>query len=375
MVSFAKLILLSAFSAACAWAQATAQIHGVIQDMTGSAVPGATIKATQAETGVTRRATSESDGGYVLTNLPIGPYTLEVTKEGFTTAVQSGIVLQVNSDPAILVALKVGAVSERITVEANASQVETRSAGVGTVIEAQRVIDLPLNGRQPTDLVTLSGLAVQTAAAPGYTMNTGVNIAVAGSTPYSIQYNLDGATHIDTYVGTNMPLPFPDALQEFRLVTSTQDASSGGHSGAAVNSVTKSGTNAFHGDLFEFIRNGNLNGRDFFARSNDKLKRNLFGGVIGGAIKKDKLFFFAGYQGTTTRQTPADQTEFVPTAAMQVGNFSAFLANNCGTLRPGVVGSNGNLTAPLSPAALFIAKRLPQSNSPCGQVTTGMPLA
>ena len=284
-------------SAAMAWGQATAQIHGVVQDMSGAAVAGATVKATQTETGLTRTATSEADGGYVLTNLPIGPYNVEFTKDGFTTAVQSGIVLQVNSDPAVTVALRVGAVTERVNVEANATQVETRSVGVGTVIENQRVLDLPLNGRQPTDLITLSGLAVQTGTSPAYNMNTGVNISVAGSTSYSIQYNLDGASHLDTYDGTNMPLPFPEALQEFRLVTSTQDASGGGHSGAAVNSVTKSGTNAFHGDVFEFFRNGAMNGRDFFATTNDQLKRNQFGGVIGGPIKKDKIFFFLGYAG------------------------------------------------------------------------------
>ena len=149
-----------------------------------------------------------------------------------------------------------------------------------------------------------------------------------------------------------------------RQATSTQDASSGGHSGAAVNSVTKSGTNAFHGDLFEFLRNSAVNGRDAFARTDDKLKRNLYGGVVGGPVKKDKLFFFVGYQATKTRQSPSDQTEFVPTALMQAGNFSAFLANNCGTLRPTAVGSNGVLTGALSPAALFIAKKLPQTSDP-----------
>jgi carboxypeptidase family protein len=369
-----RLVILGTFTVSAMWAQATAQIHGVVQDMSGAGVPGASVKATQTETGISRTVMSEADGGYLLTNLPIGPYTVEVTKDGFTTGVQSGVVLQVNSDPAIRVVLRVGAVSERVTVEANATQVETRSAGVGTVIETQRVLDLPLNGRQATDLVTISGLAVQTGQAPGYTMNTGVNISVAGGMSYSVQYNLDGATHLDTYVGTNMPLPFPDALQEFRLVTSTQDASSGGHSGAAVNAVTKSGTNSFHGDVFEFLRNGNLNGRDFFAKTDDKLKRNQFGGVIGGPIRKDKLFFFAGYQGTLTRQTPTDQVEFVPTAAMQAGDFGAWLAAGCGTLRPGVADSSGHLRAPLSPAALYIAKRLPQTSNPCGQVITGAPL-
>lgn len=210
-----------------------------------------------------------------------------MSKAGFRSYVQTGIELQVGSNPVIPVVLGVGQLSESIQVEASATSVETRNAGVGTVIETQRILDLPLNGRQATDLITLSGLAVQTGAAPQYSMPGGVNISVAGGMSYSIQYNLDGAPHLDTFDGTNMPLPFPDALQEFKLVTSSQDASSGGHSAASVNSVTKSGNNAFHGDLFEFIRNGALNGRDFFATRDDQLKRNQFGGVLGGPIRKD----------------------------------------------------------------------------------------
>ena len=149
----AVLCFLFALTTAVVWGQATAQIHGIVQDMSGSAIPAAAVKATQTDTGIVRNTNSEADGSFVLTNLPIGPYNLEITKEGFTTAVQTGIVLQVNSDPVMQVALKVGAVSERVNVEANATQVETRSVGVGTVIENQRVLDLPLNGRQPTDLI------------------------------------------------------------------------------------------------------------------------------------------------------------------------------------------------------------------------------
>lgn len=371
------LTLLCAMSAMPAWGQATAKIHGTVQDTTGATVSGAKVTATQTDTGATRTVTSEADGGYLLTNLPLGPYKLEVTKEGFTTAVESGILLQVESDPLVPVSLRVGALTETINVKANATQVETRNAGVGTVIETQRILDLPLNGRQATDLITLSGLAVLEGTSPGYNMPTGVNISVAGGTSYSVQYNLDGASHLDTYDGTNMPLPFPDALQEFKLVTSTQDASSGGHSGATVSAVTKSGTNSFHGDAFEFFRNGDLNGRDFFAIGNDQLKRNQFGGIIGGPIKKEKLFFFLGYQGTTVRQTPNSTTAFVPTPAMRAGDFSAYIANNCpeaGSIDPSILDSNNHLKVPLSPAALAIAARLPTPLDACGTVKTGLPL-
>jgi hypothetical protein len=245
MRPFISAVLCCAVSPALAWGQATAQIHGVVEDTTGAVISGASVKASQTETGLVRTVTTEMDGSFIIPNLPLGPYSLEVAKDGFATVVRSGIVLQVNSDPAAAITMKPGGVTERITVEANATQVETSAVGVGTVVESQRILDLPLNGRQATDLITLNGAAVQTGSSPAYMMNTGVNITVAGGTSYSIQYNLDGASHIDVYGGTNLPLPFPDALQEFKLTTSAQDAGSGGHSSASVNSVTKSGTTHF----------------------------------------------------------------------------------------------------------------------------------
>ncbi len=369
--------------AVAVWAQATAQMHGVVQDMSGAAIPGATVKATQTDTGISRTVTSEADGGYVISNLPLGPYQVEANKEGFATVVQMGIVLQVGSDPAVPIALKVGAVSERVSVEANASQVETSSVGVGSVIENQRVLDLPLNGRQPTDLIALGGAAVTSGASPSYGMRTGIKMSVAGGLQNGIQYNLDGAPHINFFDGTSMPLPFPDALQEFKIATSTQEASSGGHSGASVNAVMKSGTNGFHGDLFEFLRNYQANGRDFFALGPDGLKRNQFGGVLGGPIKKDKLFFFMGYQGTFVRQTPIASATVVPTPAMLQGNFTAFESPSCpggGKTLAAPFGQNGYATntvnpALLSPAALKISALLPQPINQCGQFLTGNPLS
>src|SRR5438445_989527 len=237
------------------WAQATAQVSGTVRDASGAVLPGVQVTATQVDTGISRTTLTNETGFYVLPNLPLGPYRLEASLVGFRTFAQSGIVLQVGSSPVIDVRMEVGQVAQTVEAQAEVAAIETRSLGVGTVVESERVLDLPLNGRQPTDLITLSGLAIQTSSSPGFNMDTGVNISVAGGTSYSVQYNLDGASHLDMYSGTNMPLPFPDALQEFKLVTSSQDASSGGHSSASVNSVTKSGTNAFRGDLFEFLRN------------------------------------------------------------------------------------------------------------------------
>ncbi len=374
-----KIALLSALTAAAVWAQAAAQIHGVVADQSGAAIAGATVKAVQTETGLNRTVTTEADGGYVLSNLPLGPYQIEVTKEGFSTVEQKGVVLQVGSDPNVPISLKVGAVSERVSVEANATQVETSSVGVGSVVENQRVLDLPLNGRRAVDLVSISGAAVQTGTSPGYGMNTGYKISVAGGMSDGVQYTLDGANHDNFFDGTSMPLPMPDALQEFRIATSTQDAGSTGRAGANVSSVMKSGTNNIHGDLFEFIRNANVNARDFFQKTNDGLKRNQFGGVVGGPIKKDKLFFFLGYQGTTVRQQPLQTPTFVPTKAMLQGDFTGVESPSCAgggkTLGGQFVGNKID-PALFDKAAVKIAALLPTAQDQlCGGFSYSQPLS
>ena len=175
------LTLLCVMNAASAWGQATAQIHGTVQDTSGAFVPDAQVKATQTDKGQTRTTTTQADGSYVLTDLPLGPYIIEVSKTGFTTAQESGIVLTVSSAPTVNVTLQVGAVAQTVSVEANAVQVETTSMGVATtLVDTQKILELPLNGRNVTDLIPLSGLSVQTGTSPGYNMPGGVNISVAG---------------------------------------------------------------------------------------------------------------------------------------------------------------------------------------------------
>jgi hypothetical protein len=381
-------------SCAAGWAQAgsTAQIQGVVQDASGLAVPGAEVKATQTETSISRSAVTSADGGYVLPNLPIGPYQLEVTKSGFAKYLQTGIVLQVASNPTIDVPLKVGAVSEQVSVEANAAMVETQATGVGNVMENQRILDLPLNGRNPADLIQLAGAAV----APGAAFNAssrsfqgvlgGEGYSVAGGQTSGVAYLLDGALHTNPFDNLNLPLPFPDALQEFKVETSALTAQNGIHGGATVNAVTKSGTNAFHGDVFEFVRNNLFNatnpapvtakGADG-KRLTDGLKRNQFGGTIGGPIMKNKLFFFAGYQETLQRQQPASQFSFVPTQQMLAGNWTTFASTQC-QVKPLTLSAPfvNNQIAPAlySPAALKILDYLPPAGNNCGQVNFISPI-
>ena len=373
---YAAVLIVAAFTASLAFLQAVSQISGNAHDTSGAVLPGVEISVTAQDTGVKRSTTTDESGNFALPNLAPGPYRLEAARTGFRTVVQNGIQLQVDSNPVIPVVLGVGDVTQTVEVQANATLVETQKLGVGAVMENQRILlDLPLNGRNPTDLIALTGAAVQNGASPVWSMNTGVTISVAGGQNYGVYYGLDGAPNINLYDATeHAPLPFPDALLEFKVETSTQDAGTGTHSGAQVNAVTKSGANAFHGDAFEFFRNGDLNARNFFAASRDTLKRNQFGDTLGGPILKNKLFFFAGYQGTTFRQTPISTTAFVPTAAMDAGNFTTYASPAC-------QGRQVNLGAPfvnnqiaisqMSPAAMKIAAKLPATSDPCGKFLTG----
>ena len=366
---------------AAAWAQ-TAQINGIIKDSSGLAIPGAAIKATQTATGVVRTATSSDNGNYALPNLPVGPYMLEVTKEGFNKYVQSGIVLQVDTNPTIDVPMQVGSVSSQVTVEAAALQVETRTTSIGQVVDNQRIMEMPLNGRDVHELIFLAGMAKYpgTASLQSVRNYPTVVVSVAGGAPDSVGYSLDGIIHQDPYNNLSLPLPFPDAVQEFKVETSAIPAQYGFHSTAAVNAITKSGTNEFHGDLFEFLRNGKLNANDYFNnasnRPRDTLKRNQFGGVIGGPVRKDKLFFFGGYQRTSLRSDGTQQTAFIPTPAMASGDFTAIASAACnnGTAvnLPTSLGFSNNKLVSLSSlnsVSLNIFKTLPPTADPCGRTT------
>jgi hypothetical protein len=371
-MKFFRLVVMAAVCTAGLWAQGVAQIQGTVLDATGSAVAGADVKATQTDTGIVRSTVTGADGVYVLANLPVGPYRLEVSKQGFNEFVQTGIVLQVNTSPNVDVALKVGAVSEQVQVEANAALVDTQGTSVGSVIENQRILELPLNGRNAAELIQLAGAAVPggingTAGMPG-----GLNISVAGGLLSGVTYFLDGALYNNPFDAVNMPFPFPDALQEFKVETNSLTAENGLHSAGAVSAVVKSGTNEFHGDAFEFLRNGQMNARNFFAPRRDTLKRNQYGGVLGGPIQKNKLFFFGGYQGTKTRSDPADRTGFVPTTRMLAGDFSGCGFAQIKDPTAGTPYANNQIPVnQFSQQSLAIVKLLPAAQGPCGQVPFG----
>ncbi|HJT89196.1 MAG TPA: TonB-dependent receptor, partial [Bryobacteraceae bacterium] len=380
-------VTLFVLSLACgivfAQAGATSQITGIVKDASGAAVPGAQVKATQTDTGVARAAVTGPDGGYILANLPIGPYRLEASKTGFSTLVQT-LTLQVATSPTVDLTLQVGTATQQVQVEATAAGVETTTSGVGQVIDQRRVVDLPLNGRNPTELIFLAGASAQAPNADlvstkAYTSE--VPISIGGGLANGATYQLDGGNHNDPSNNLALPLPFPDAMQEFNVQTSALPAQYGQHSAGVVNVVTKSGTNEFHGDLFEFLRNGDLNARNFFASSRDSLKRNQYGGTIGGPIKKDKIFFFAGYQGTAIRSDPNSAFTFIPTQQMLNGDFSTFASAQCQgtnrTLTNPVAGGaqfTGNHISPaaFNPASLKMMSFYTPSADPCGKTFFGI---
>src|SRR5437762_4664160 len=373
------LILLVASTTALAQLS-TAQLSGRVTDESGAVLPGVTVTATQIDTGSVRSTVTDVSGAYILSNLAPGPYRLEVSLSGFRTYVQTGIVLQVAASPVVNAVLTVGSVQESVTVEGAAPLVDVKSAGISEVVRNEEILQLPLNGRNPVELVMIAGAAVQTITSTQRALPGSLGVSVAGGQSFGVAYVLDGAMHNNLQDNLNMPFPLPAALQEFSVATGGLSAQNGVHSGAAVNAVTKSGTNRFSGNAFEFVRDRLFNAKNPFAsigpdgkRVDDGLQRHQFGGTLGGPLVHNKLFFFGGYQATTVHQQPAANIAWVPTAQMLAGDFTAFASPACNggrqiTLRGGF-DNNRIDPARFSPAALNLVKFLPKTTDPCGQVT------
>jgi Carboxypeptidase regulatory-like domain len=354
-----------------------ARISGAVRDANGSLIVGADVTAKQTATGLTRSAKTQSDGSYTIPSLQVGSYSVQASMTGFSTQIRDGIVLQVDTNPTINFDLTPGSVTQEITVNSGAPLVDTQSVGVGTVIDNRRVNDLPLNGRHATDLITLVGGATPAppAAFSSPRNYPTVTVSVAGGTAAGIFFVMDGGDYNDPENNLNFPAPFPDVLQEFKVETSSVPAQFGSHSSGVVNLVTKSGTNAIHGDVFEYVRNYVFNARNYFATTRDSLKRNQFGGTIGGPIIHDRLFYLGGFQQTLIASNPATTKAYVPTAAMLAGNFQPALAAGCFASTPTgpLAGSQTLPASSLSSVALAYAKYLPSSTNPCGLITYAIP--
>ena len=297
---------------AIAQSVAGSEVTGYVTDPSGLPVAGAVV--TIVETEKNEAHTTRTDartGRYLFPDLKVGAYQLTASAAGFEKYVRSGIVLQVASNITINVTLNLGSVAQTVQVESDATMVETKDNSIAEVLDTKRVSDLPLNGRNATQILTLTGAAtiapttnsdLVTSKSIGGTDGSGI-FSVAGSQANGLSYLLDGGDNNDPMWNINLPLPFPDALEEFSVQTTALPAQYGLRAGGVVNAVTKSGSNAYHGDVFEFLRNGAMDAIQNGTPSRDNLKRSQFGGVLGGRIIRDKLFFFTGYQGTRQRSS------------------------------------------------------------------------
>ena len=309
-------------------ADVTGSIQGVVRDRSQGAIAGAQLTITNVDTNLQYKATAGADGSYRILALPPGNYKLTVTAAGFRTFSESDIVVKVNDQLQIDATLDVGsAQQEVINVEANAVQVQTESTQLGDVIDSKKMLALPLNGRSYIDLLGLqAGVAPSTAGTIGGdrpvsgNLSAG-NISVNGQRETANAFLVNGG---DVSEGRNLGaglIPNLDSVEEFRLITNSFDAEYGKFSGAVMNAITKSGTNSFHGDVFEFLRNDALDARNYFAPSKSELRQNQFGYTLGGPVWKNHLFFFSDYQGTRQVQGAETGLVTVPTTAERAGNF------------------------------------------------------
>ncbi len=316
-------------------ADVTGSIDGVVKDPSGAVAPGIEVSVMNNGTNAVFHAVTDSTGAYFLRELPVGEYTLTVEPKGFKKFVANDLRVQVNESIRVDINLEIGNLAQTVDVSAVAETVDTNSITLKNVVDQQRIENLPLNGRNPTQLMQLvAGVQPdnQNANVTSGTTYPGVTpVAVNGGRANTTNYILDGAENNDHYSNAPNPMPNPDALQEFSVQTNTFSAEFGRNPGGIVNAVTRSGTNDLHGSAFEYIRNTDLNASNFFTPGQgDGLKRNQFGATVGGPVfipklydGRDKTFFFFSYQGTRTRQAPSKVEQPVPTDAERNGDFSA----------------------------------------------------
>src|SRR5215472_15212192 len=287
-------LVFALFACGSAWGQATARLAGTVKDPSGGTIAGVTVTLTNEATNVSKTTKTDGDGNYLFSLVEAGRYRLTLEHPGFKKDVQSGITLEINQNGRLDITLELGQTSETIEVSAAVPQVDTTSAVLGKVEDTKRIQDLPLVDRNTLQL----GLLQAGVFAPDPDDGTGNPFSVSGQRSESLTFLLDGANNTD-FLGNNIVVsPNPDAVQEFRILTNNYDSQYGRTSGGIVNQITKSGTNSFHGDVFYFNRNDIFNARDYFAPERSPYSRNLYGGTVGGPIKKNKAFFFVGFQGT-----------------------------------------------------------------------------
>ena len=330
------IVVVLVFCCMPARAQTTGSISGTVRDPTGSVIPDIAIICRNVETGVQQNATTEAEGIYAFPILPVGHYELETFRPGFKPYKRTGLTIDVNTKLQVDITLEVGEQSEQITVSESAVHVETESSQMGDVVAGSVMTAVALNGRAFTDLLSLQpGIVPMSTQTPDSIVMSGVTVAITpsgslnpGNQSISGQredangFLVNGSDVKEEMNGGTSIIPNLDSIAEFRVLTNNFDAEFGNYAGGIVNVVTKGGTNALHGDGFEFLRNTVLDARNYFSPQREAYQQNQFGGTLGGPIKKDKLFFFADYQGT--RNTEGLDTGLIPVPSLadRTGNFS-----------------------------------------------------
>jgi outer membrane receptor protein involved in Fe transport len=312
--------------------QITGNIRGTVVDPTGASVQGASVSAMQSETGLARTAVTDRSGNYVVLELPVGHYLLQVEGKGFRRYVQQGITLDVNETATIPVRLAVGAETQKVEVQADAQLIQETVTSLGETVSEREVLDLPLDGRNFTQLGLLQpGVVPLTPglAEAGGSLREGQAYAVNGQRPESNNFLIDGANNFNGVDGGFVLKPPVDAITEFKILTHNANAEFGNSLGSTTNIITRSGTNNIHGALWEFLRNDAFDATNYFAKSTEPLKQNQFGGTIGGPIRKDKTFFFGFYEGFRNRQGETGSST-VPSLAERGGDFSALCTTQDG---------------------------------------------
>jgi len=349
----------------------TGSITGMVKDPSGSVVPNAKITAVNVGTSAAFTTASGPDGAYTVRAVPVGVYDLSAEAPGFKKYETKSIRVQVNEITRVDVALEVGQTVETVTVSGTVVTVDTTTAALRGVVDQMRIAALPLNGRNPTQLMRLI-VGVQADPRADVTSGTTypglVPVSVNGGRANTTNYILDGGQNNDHYSNAPNPMPNPDALQEFSVHTNNFSAELGRNLGGVVNAVTKSGTNEIHGSAFNYLRNKALNAANFFSpigpdgrKQDDGLKRNQFGATLGGPFwvprlyrGKDRSFFFFSYQGTRNRQTPIAVERIVPTEAQRRGDFSALRTQLRNPFRGGNYPNNQIPLSDFNPVAKFI---------------------